>query len=474
MLAIYSNPLLGYNERTHMFYLAFHQEDSERQVVLLRREGKSFAIQHLRTLPGSVKPLDILQPLLHGKKVEIVTGLTGQEVLLRTLSLKLKSKREIRAALPFQVENLLPYSQDELLLLPTLYPEKDGETEIFLLASGKQQLEDHLKRQEQGGIDPDIVSCIPLALFRFARHFFPESSELCHYHFGRKKSRFVLIEKGKLQWTQTQNFGTDHFIEDEASCAREIERMVAYIQKKNPEIQSLLLTGAHVGRLAPHFSRHFTLLSLKNGAHKEYALPIGLALDGGSKDSLRAQFRLPPNLSARKKETQSRFRSLFLGGCVAFSALTLFLGNLHVRQQEQKVLEALPGETKGNLSQVVTQLERSVYKSRGKKTYAVETPKVADLLGWLSTHPDLPEGSKIESLKYELADTPKLGSKGSPPSIKVELDLTISNPQAARDFHQALLKDRNWIDSKQSVRWTGDHGSYQATFFLNPRKGSVQ
>nr|NGX37531.1 hypothetical protein [Chlamydiota bacterium] len=103
------------------YFLAFY---SDKAALLHKEKGKIY-IDFLKTLPENVKPLYMLSPILQGKQVELLTGLDMQEVVLRNLNLNLKSKREILAALPFQVENLLPYKSEELLLLPSFFPKKE-------------------------------------------------------------------------------------------------------------------------------------------------------------------------------------------------------------------------------------------------------------------------------------------------------------------------------------------------------------
>jgi len=449
-----------------MFFLSFHSEEDSQQVALIRREKGLYAIEHLRTLPANVNPLDILRPFLEQKKIELVTGLLSPQVVLRTLSLKLKTRREILAALPFQVENLLPYPKEELIVLPTLFPHKEKETDIFLLATSQKEVTSHLDQCAKLGVDPDIVTCVPLALFRFARHFFPQAQRLCHFHIGQHQSRFVLIEEGRLSWAQSQNFGRSHLEDDATDSVREIERTIAYIQKKNPRIDQILLTGdeASTKKLSFFFAPHFSLLELENPRLKEYALPIGLGLDGGSRDKHQANFRLRSTPSVRKKKILSNLRSRFLAGCAAFCMITLFMGHLHLKQREKQVVACFPKSSSKKLSHLVNGLSSDILRQKTGKVPLTSTPQVTDLLTFLSTHPALPEGASIEKVRMQLTSPPKLGTNTSSSLAKVEIELNIPSAKQARDFHQALLAETNWIDRKKGIDWSGDHGLYRATF----------
>lgn len=450
-----------------MFFLAFHKEENEHQIALIKRAKGTVSIEHVRSLPVDVKPLDILQPLLPQKKLSFVTGLSSSQVVLRSLALKLKSKREIRAALPFQIEHLLPYPKQELIVLPSLVPHKDKETDIFLLATSKQEVQNHLDGWAPLGIDPDIVSCVPMALFRFARHFFKEAQTLCHFHIGREQSCLILIEEGRLTWTQSQTIGTHSLQEKRDDVTREIERRIAYIQKRNPRIDQILLTGKATEEVAPFFTPHFRLMDdpLKDPLYKEYAVPIGLALDGASRDASRAQFRLRSHPSTRQKARLARLRSSFLVGCAALCLATLCMGHFALQQREKRILASLKAPEATKLTQWIDQLEHSIAHQKTGQVPMAFTPQVTDLLTFLSTHPLLAgEGVAIEKIRYTLTSPPKLGTKIAASSAKVELKLSLPSAADARAFHQALLHEPMWIDHKQGVEWSGDHGHYQAIF----------
>ncbi len=356
-----------------------------------------------------------------------ISGLSSEEVILRHLTLKFHSKREILAALPFQVENILPYPSEELILLPALHPQK-GQTEVSLLATSQTTLLHHLEKAE----DPDIVSCVPLALYRYARHFFPEKQSL----FLQYENTFLVIEEGKLRGFQTIPLSDG-------------KRVLALMQKKHP---------------------HIPAEPIEQGESWEFAIPIGLALDAAKGDERSGQFRQIGNHSKAQRLKRKKLLTHFYSVCGCFFFLTILLGHFHLKKREHAVLKALDYPPNTHLTTAVQELESSIYTKK-KETVSVSTlPKISEILAWLSTHPKLKDDCSISRIRYQLVKSPRMGTQVKTYSAKIELELTTQNPRAARSFHEALLHDTEIVDKKNDVKWNADHGIYRAIFYVKPQR----
>jgi len=416
-----------------MFFLGYH---CGKNAIVCKEKNSIRIVQ----LSADVNPLY--------KDAEIVSGLDARDVLLRNLHLKLKSKREILSALPFQVEHLLPYSQDELLLLPTLHP-SEGETDVFLLATAKSTLEKHLIDLTTLQIDPDVVSCTPLALYRFANHFFPNHSSLFVYHCDEDEHTFIIIKEGRLYGSQVQR-------------TEDLDRMCAYMQKKFPEIRAILHTGID------NLPTPFVPIEFNEPELAEYAIAIGLAIDAAKADQQSGQFRQE---TLSKKEVKRSKKNLFgfLAACAIFMVSTLALGHFHLKKREKETLIALGSPSGAKLQEVALQLSSSIRSSKNSALRISTIPKVHEVLNWLSTHSALSEEASITNLGYELVNIPKLGSTSKTYTATLTLELTMPSARIARIFHEALLNDYEMVDQKKPIHWSGDHGIYQAKFYLKPK-----
>ncbi len=97
-------------------------------------------------------------------------------------------------------------------------------------------------------------------------------------------------------------------------------------------------------------------------------------------------------------------------------------------------------------------------------------PRVSDLLAWLSNHPQL-NGNKIliELMHYQLVKHPEMNKPKERYLVKVELEFTSETPKAAREFHDALLAQNDFIDPKGEVKWNTLKGKYKVSFYLKDK-----
>src|SRR5690554_2098356 len=71
------------------------------------------------------------------KNLSTVTAIEGQDLLVRHLSSPLKKRRALQKTLPFQLEPLIPYSLDEVII-KLLFYRGEGETEAHFFCVPKK------------------------------------------------------------------------------------------------------------------------------------------------------------------------------------------------------------------------------------------------------------------------------------------------------------------------------------------------
>lgn len=108
------------------------------------------------------------------------------------------------------------------------------------------------------------------------------------------------------------------------------------------------------------------------------------------------------------------------------------------------------------------------------------TPKVSDVLAWMSTHP-LVVGNKdntnplttpllnIESFNYSLVKRPEQKKQSEKYQVKVELEFSTPTPKFAREFHDALIAPNEIVDPKGEVKWSSNRGKYRTSFYLKDK-----
>ena len=414
---------------------------------------------HYARLKQTKDAVEVLLTKEHPEaEMKIVSGLDSDEIILRKLTLKLRNRFAIRKVLPFQAESLLPYALEETILLP-FFKRKASDTDVLLIASTKTHLQNHLNKLQAFHIDPDSVSCLPAAIHRFVRHFFPEYSELFFLHVGEEKSFCGLIMEGMLQ--QIYAFSSA----DPLHMQKELDRAFAFLKKRAPStIDRLLVTGKPLST-AEQSSWGLALIDKPGFPQRflEHAIPIGLALEGLSQDEHAVEFR--------QKECKKRTLAYYFS-CGLLALISAIGGSLLVKYEERKLEERLlalhliKDEMPTNVDEAVTLCENAL--SNEKKPYPIvsNVPKVSDLLAWLSGHPLLTDEIDVKEVHYQLTKYPKLGVSQEPYQAKVDLKFTASSPTAARQFREALTKGDELVNPKPEITWNVQQNLYETSFFL--------
>ncbi len=174
--------------------------------VSIRKE-KPF-IHRLFAFTGSVEnPIDVKQ--LSMNRSLIITGLEGYDVLIRPLHLPLVKEKDMESALAFQAEPLLPYpAENAIFAYQTLHQDSEG-TDITLLSVRKDLISKHLDYWHQIKIEPDVVSCIQMALCHFGEHYVLTNKPFLLLHLNEKFMTCLIVKEGQLLASYTHPEGLD-------------------------------------------------------------------------------------------------------------------------------------------------------------------------------------------------------------------------------------------------------------------------
>lgn len=106
------------------------------------------------------------------------------------------------------------------------------------------------------------------------------------------------------------------------------------------------------------------------------------------------------------------------------------------------------------------------------------TPRVSDVLAWLTQHPAVVAAGEngdpevrlqIDNFNYTMVKRPQQGKKLEKYQVKIELEFTSPTPKWAREFHDALIAPNDWVDPKGEVKWNTNRGKYKTSFFLKDK-----
>jgi type IV pilus assembly protein PilM len=473
-----------------MFTIGLTLEKEAFRIAILKKEKNSIAIESLQTFshsPDNVKLFYNLPPFHTRKDTQIVSGLTGSDVFIRKLHLPLRDRRKILAALPFQLESLIPFSSENPIICPLLKPLSKQMTAVTVVATTQAHLSSHITTLKEIDIQPDTISCSPIALARFARWKFPQEFRILCFEAREKKLSCVLLEDNELLLSQSIP------INDRGDAALELEKLSIFLKQKGvvDDQTAWILTGDSES-FSEIISKIFTgpKLGVSDSHLAHYAVPIGLALDALAADELSVQFCQKEFTPEHTWQSRKKKMLHYLGLCLG-AALLMFIGGSFVLAKKQHYLvEKLQSyfsssSSKNSLTSIrqieekLQEWDRSLRGQKSSFAFVPTVPKVSDVLAWLSVHPSFAteegnqkEGVDIKSLHYSLVKYPKIGDVASPYAALVELEFTSLSPRSARDFHEALLKGDQIVNVKKEVKWQTQNQLYYTSFELSKGIGS--
>ncbi len=419
------------------------------KMVKVRKEKARLHFDWMRSC--LVTELDPNASSFFSEPCSLVTGLEAQEVLVRDLSLKLTERSKILDSLPFQIEELIPYPpQDALVSVQIARQEDRKSSKVTLVATKTEYLSRHLDAFQTINLDPEQVSCTPIALWRYFLHFFPSMQCGFLLHFGPKHGVALGLCQRKLGFAHTFPIAMESFLEAlEADrilqksqktqerptgidllsidpeeyphlhaishqSQKELARLFLFLQKKaaKEEITEVILSG----NFAPFVRfREFVASALPENLTlcsspalesydattlEAFAIPIGLALEGTSTDECAVQFRQARHTA---KISYAKKRKQIFSYALAVSALIscFILGaNIFFGKQEKALANTfhayfahkLNSSKTHSISEIETQLkslESSLKKSKTPFPLLLSVPNVSETLSWLSSLPAL-------------------------------------------------------------------------------------
>lgn len=369
-----------------------------------------------------------------------VSLLNAQEVLVRPLEVNLKKEKAIDAILPFQAEPLLPYPVENGVIDRILLGSDTDGTSLTLLAVRKDHLQQHLLHLNALEIEPEIVSCTPIALAAFTAAFGSGNPLQLALHIGAQNSLCVLVKEGKLLAAQACKVGLESLlnvyaqdqnqpistaeaaflgldfreITKESSpllhealevAKSEIMRTVFSLSKviKGQEVQTILLTGEMGGYpalaefLIQGLNKKVAVPEPREGMDlptqqlQKWALPIGAALTALPGGSETINFRQEDFTYPHPWKRYKTSLALYLGLSALLAASLFFMGNTYLKYKEDQVRQEY-AQLLANTRHPYSLFEKEFKaKSRGSKNLAEESA---------TPLPELSQEDILERLNY--------------------------------------------------------------------------
>lgn len=296
-------------------------------------------------------------------------------------------------------------------------------------------------------------------------------------------------------------------------------------QRKEQEVTGILFTGegAALNNLGPALSQSLEksyfqpvenpLFPISVKELQKFAIPIGSAISGLPNQE-QINFRQQELAYPRPWKRLTKTIALYYALSIALAAALYLFGNTYLGYREDQVrqeyvdllgtmnktypdfekeysrkqhslTEPEGGEASPkNLSQEqisnrLQYLQKEVKDSPDLFPLQPNTPRVSDVLAWLSTHPivtgkasDNTESPiQIDNFSYTMMKRPDPKKAQEKYQVKVELEFSTPTPKLAREFHDSLIAPNDIVDPKGEVKWSSNKGKYRTSFFLKDKTG---
>ncbi len=503
------------------------------RVALIEKCRKGIEIRTLKSAP--LLEADDVKQLYTNFKGKIVTGISSKDLMIRVMELKIGQNRHAEQAIAFQSEATSHFNPADILTVPRLEKKKEGNIEALLFTVPKEALRNYLQEFDQLEIDPDAISSICSGLCNFIKWKIPALTDAFIIDLGSHEWTCAWMEKGNLRKSLSISGGIEDLMtalwEDRKKILlqKEIEGVAMQIdlQQLKPHLNPHLTAKLHELRLelakiiysfhriagfkpllftgrtdAFVHLREYLMESFKDAVSGEckgsltleeqkYAIPIGLAFEQTFLNPL--QFRREEFFPNKNWKRIGIFSIAILVFSLLFSSALFIFGISLEDSRKMEMIESLNSSldrwdpqlkrkifSEGNNEEEILDRWINAVESYNKEyTYIPQSPKVAEVLAWLSSHPVVEalknEGDPmiVRDLHYQLLQYPKLGSTKEPYLAKVELEFQVKGSMHARKFHEALLKGDDKVDPHLEITWETLADGYRTSFFLKNRSPHV-
>jgi type IV pilus assembly protein PilM len=256
---------------------------------------------------------------------------------------------------------------------------------------------------------------------------------------------------------------------------------------------------------------------VSQGQLQDYAIPIGLALTALPKVKDQINFRQNEFAYSNPWKRYKKPIAIYMALCCLLAFFLYLFGETWIGYHEDKLKEEygkilqvmnksyhsfeeeyeqknptvkrfedtiipLKNLTRQELIERLNALEKELQGAPDIFPLLPNTPRVSDVLAWLSTHPNVVLKTteqthetndqtllQIESFSYALVKRPELSKKQERYQVKIELEFSSPTPKLAREFHDALITPNDFVDPKGEIKWNSNRGKYRTSFFLKDK-----
>ena len=153
---------------------------------------------------------------------DIVTALPCQDLFIRTLSFPFRDPAKLQQVVPFEVENLIPMSLEDVAMGSVVLPARESEeggtkskgADVLVTAAPKDKVSEHLQFLAAADLKPSAIGVDGMALYSITKFLQEEGAhvpgDLAIIDVGATKTTLCLIQEGRPMVLRTVLWGGNH------------------------------------------------------------------------------------------------------------------------------------------------------------------------------------------------------------------------------------------------------------------------
>jgi general secretion pathway protein L len=153
---------------------------------------------------------------------DIVTALPCQDLFIRTLSFPFRDSAKLAQVVPFEVENLIPMSLEDVAVGSLVLPQRDASgapqkpkgAEVLVTAAPRDKVAEHLKFLAAAELKPSAIGVDGMALYSVTQFLQEEGArvpgDLAIIDVGATKTTLCLMQEGRPALLRTVLWGGNH------------------------------------------------------------------------------------------------------------------------------------------------------------------------------------------------------------------------------------------------------------------------
>jgi general secretion pathway protein L len=177
------------------------------EIELNHELGKDERFEKLEKLKNIVAQYDLQQ-------TKFVVGLGSEYISARLIDFPFIEKRKILQSLPFELEDNIPFSQDDAIFDFRIVSQTQTHSQVLAVAAPKKHIKDALDLLEDAGVDPEIISVDSIArsnLYEAPQLNIENQNDFAvsdiFIHIGYKKTLVNITKNGNLYASRAIFFG---------------------------------------------------------------------------------------------------------------------------------------------------------------------------------------------------------------------------------------------------------------------------